>query len=287
MLAQQSPRFICRGCLSAQTRLARYRRLAQVRQQSTDSSQKTDAPNTENPPQRIPLRELLERRKLESQAAAEPVKESTTAKNVNVPQVRPRKFSLDFFRRTIMPKEPPPSDATKTTSNATPQPNSTDQQPSNGEPASTTPPESTPSSETKARLPDLIQSNRSKQLEKPDIPLPSAPTTRLRSKYIRPRRVLHSPDAVSPLSRVRVYQAVQTVGEPKIHPGDPIYTPTAFPGTAVREIITEQPEVGDLDHRERIWSEDIKMTPIQPKEFRPVPTLEHGLDRVLFKYPLL
>src|SRR5579859_1105944 len=285
MLAQQSPRFICRVCLSAQTTSVGYRRFVQVREQSTDSSSNNDAANNDNSPRRIPLKELLERRKLEPQTAAEPLDESKKAGHATHSQARPRKFSMDFFRKKRIRKEPHQSDATQTTSNATLQPTSTDQQSPNADSVASTDAESTTSSETTPPVPDPIHSRRSKRLETPDIPLPSAPTTRLRTKHLRPRRVSHSPDAVSPLARARAYQAVQTAFDPKIHPGDPINTHTAFPGTAVREIITEQVEVGDLDHRERIWSEDIKMTPIQPKEIRPVPTLEHGLDRVLFKYP--
>ena len=54
-----------------------------------------------------------------------------------------------------------------------------------------------------------------------------------------------------------------------------------FPGTAAREIVSE--EITPNDISAKIWSESIEMAPIQPEEIRPVPTLEHGLDRVLFK----
>ena len=69
-----------------------------------------------------------------------------------------------------------------------------------------------------------------------------------------------------------------------IHPADPLNSFTAFPGSAVREVVKEYEVPAELEHRERLWSEDIKMNPIPPSEVRPVPVLEHGLDRVLFKY---
>src|SRR3981189_3648656 len=104
MLAQQSPRFICRVCLSAQARSVRYRRLTQVREQSTDSSQNNDAATNETSQRRIPLKELLERRKLESQAVTEPADE-TKKEQHSKDSPKPRKFSMDFFRRKKTPKE--------------------------------------------------------------------------------------------------------------------------------------------------------------------------------------
>jgi hypothetical protein len=80
---------------------------------------------------------------------------------------------------------------------------------------------------------------------------------------------------------------VRTIADPKIHPADPTNAYPEFPGTAAREVVREKANVSDLNHLERVSSEDIIMTPIHPKEQRPVPTLEHGLDRVLFKYPTL
>ena len=82
----------------------------------------------------------------------------------------------------------------------------------------------------------------------------------------------------------RAVQATQIFADPKIHPADPLNSFVAFPGSAAREITVQEATQSDLEHRERIWSEDITMMPIQPKEQRPIPTLEHGLDRVLFKY---
>ena len=105
------------------------------------------------------------------------------------------------------------------------------------------------------------------------MPLPSAPIIRIVHKTSHPRK--SSPKR--PLSRARTHVLTQSLPDPKVHPADPINQFPEFPGTAAREIVTEEKDGN------RLWSESIEMTPIQSKEFRPVPTLEHGLDRVLFK----
>lgn len=328
MLAQQSPRYICRVCLAAQSRSGRYRQVTQIRRLSTQSTEPTQnseaAANVDESQRRIPLRELIERRKLESQlSAAEPLEESfnpeekangqqslgekndantgeseksqelskesnkekMTPPTKHAPSARPKKFSMNLFRKiqwqSNTQKQPHHNQKRAPTSSST----STTQQSSPTDSSTSTPSASTATTESLTPISDAIQSRRSKRLETPDIPLPSAPTTKLRTKPLRPtRRVIGSPDAVSPLARARAYQVTQTSSDPKIHPGDPINSHDAFPGTAVRDIVTEEIQASELDHRDRIWSEDIKMTPVQPKELRPVPTLEHGLDRVLFKY---
>jgi len=123
-----------------------------------------------------------------------------------------------------------------------------------------------------------IESRRSKNLEKADTPLPSAPTTRIVHKAPSHRKPAGKQ---SPYLRARSYVVTQTLPDPKIHPADPINQFPEFPGTAAREIVSEEMKTNDIS--QKLWSESIEMTPIQPKEFRPVPTLEHGLDRVLFK----
>lgn len=133
-------------------------------------------------------------------------------------------------------------------------------------------------------LPEPIQSRRSRALEKSHSPIPSAPATRLRHKPPPVTRKLAATQTkafVSPLARA--YQVTQGVPDSKIHPGDPLFANSGYNGSAVREIVTQEAERRGSDNCERIWSEDIEMKPIQPPEFRPVPTLEHGLDRVLFK----
>jgi hypothetical protein len=140
----------------------------------------------------------------------------------------------------------------------------------------TTPTETPPAVDKSNAEP--IESRRSKNLEKADTPLPSAPTTRLVHKAPSPRKPAGKQ---RPLPRARSYVVTQSLPDPKIHPADPINQFPEFPGTAAREIVSEEMKVNGLG--QKLWSESIEMTPIQPKEFRPVPTLEHGLDRVLFK----
>ena len=128
---------------------------------------------------------------------------------------------------------------------------------------------------------ELVQSRRSKNLEVTKSPLPSAPTIQL-------RKPLHLKRINVPIKNVvsksqPTYKITRAVAEPKVHPADPSVKFPEFPGTAVREVVLENDGTVDLDNRERISIKDITMTSIQPKECRPVPTLEHGLDRVLFK----
>ena len=143
--------------------------------------------------------------------------------------------------------------------------------------------------------PEPFVSRRSKAAHKPADPLPSAPTTRVR-RAARPgqARIIYRTESKapiqSPLTRVRTFQVkeAQILGNFDGHPGDPLYAGMRrFPGTAAREVLVEETGEGTVEFQDRIASEDVKLTPVQPKEKRPVPTLEHGLDRVLFKYVTL
>jgi hypothetical protein len=83
------------------------------------------------------------------------------------------------------------------------------------------------------------------------------------------------------------------------HPADPASGIPSFPGSAAREIVRqvqnlqEEEEETKVGPRKRgamysgvkVSARDVEMRPIHPKDPRPVPTLEHGLDRVLFKSP--
>jgi hypothetical protein len=123
-----------------------------------------------------------------------------------------------------------------------------------------------------------VKSKRSLSFEATKMPFPTAPITRLRkTKASRP----------SPLDLIRARMDGQLVPDPKFHPADPLNSFLRFPGSAKREDVEIKANSADetiFDEDKTTWSEDIVMTPIQPKEFRPIPTLEHGLDRVLFKY---
>jgi hypothetical protein len=97
------------------------------------------------------------------------------------------------------------------------------------------------------------------------------------------------------------YQVTHAIQEQVGHPADPASAIPAFPGTAAREIVRqvhhleEGEEMTKVGPRKKgavyngvkIRAKDVEMRPIHPKDPRPVPTLEHGLDRVLFKLPPL
>ena len=131
-----------------------------------------------------------------------------------------------------------------------------------------------------------IISRRTKQLELPDTPLPNAPQIRLRRKVAklasrRPNEKVSS-------------KVIRPVQEPQ-HPGDPENDVPALPGRFSSETLRDLQGNGSKKGKKgrflrpsplgRISAQDIQMKPIQPKEHRPIPTLEHGLDRVLFKFP--
>lgn len=133
----------------------------------------------------------------------------------------------------------------------------------------------------------VLSTRQQKNLETIAIPLPSAPRTRVRRPIPKKhRQVQLGPPPLSPLAlaRLKVSEAPEKLPDTGVHPGDPINSFTGFPGTAVREVVKEAEETENLEHRERIWSEDIQMKAVAPLEERPVPVLEHGLDRVLFKH---
>ena len=197
--------------------------------------------------------------------------------------VRPKKFSMTFYQHK--PSKPPVSKVQESTSLPEHSLDST-KHVDGSQRRTSEPAKSISSPESEKPYSEQIQSRRSRALEKSDSPLPSAPTTHLRYKPSHiSRKAPPTKTGISPLARA--YQVTQAISETKIHPGDPLFANAPFSGSAVREIITEDVETGDSDTHERIWSEDIQMKPVQPPEIRPVPTLEHGLDRVLFKYVLL
>jgi len=324
MLAQQSPKWICRICLSTRAR-TQYRQLTQATAQSPNPSKEnvTPIPSTSNSNEkirRVPLSELLARKRDHQKPVPEPAetkvtgaadaekeqhitpgstppqrpwksrheghdkqiprKPSTSPAKTTVPQ---KKYSMKLPKKT--PEEPVKSESSRpvsqnsvSVSTSTPSDKTETSASAFGTVVSeqSTAAESPPVLDKSTSEP--IESRRSKNLEKADTPLPSAPTTRLVHKAPSHRKPAGQQ---SPLSRARTYVITQTLPDPKIHPADPISQFPEFPGTAAREIVSEEMKANDIG--QKIWSESIEMTPIQPKEFRPVPTLEHGLDRVLFK----
>ena len=150
--------------------------------------------------------------------------------------------------------------------------------------SSSVPNDRAPASSASDNKAEPVLSRRLKKLANLELPVPSAPTTRLRrrSQFLKKQ----DPSLLSPLtqSRIKAIEQSQSIPDSDIHPADPLNSFTAFPGSAVRDVVKEFSEPENLEHRERLWSEDIKMKPVQPPEIRPVPVLEHGLDRVLFKF---
>lgn len=322
MLAQRSPKWICRICLNIQSRSNQSRRLTQISGPLTNPAEnnvsRISPDEKELPIRRVPLRELLDaKQKAEEMPTPEPLEKSMN-KGHNQEQaqgnekvahdsksdtqkdgersvhqraqkrhtaqtpkmyLRPKQFSMKFSPNTAVKSAQ--TQAKETTSQASTEPSS--------EPTQT----HTNASDTAETLPhsekhvtELVQSRRSKNLEPSRDPLPSAPTTRLRRPFPVKRKTTSFQKSKPPKVEPEVYTVSHITAERKIHPADPTNAYPEFPGTAVREVVHEKVESGEVNKQERLSSEDIIMTPIQPKEYRPVPTLEHGLDRVLFKYSL-
>jgi hypothetical protein len=305
MLAQQTPKWICRLCLSAKTRPIQYRGLTQSSGAGDESAENNVSrihPNGEStadkPVPRIPLRELLEARRMEDDAAKpEPLdksrdfKKSGASKDIKSLEIPhgSDKATTDSQKLPFNVKSPQRHHSMRYATNVTAQKVAKQSIANKSETQSKPSPDDT-STATADNEP--IRSLRAKNLDKDNTPLPFAPTTRILNKtshQVKRKVPLHwKATAKSPLNQIRAreYKLTQTVADPKIHPADPLNSFPAFPGTAAREVITEQVVSNKLEHLERIWSEDIKLTPVQPKEKRPIPVLEHGLDRVLFKYVL-
>jgi hypothetical protein len=301
MLAQQTPKWICRICLSAKTRSIQYRSLTQssgAGDESPENNVSRIGPNGESTPDtpvpRIPLRELLAARRMEEDAAkSEPLDKSRNFKKSGASKDT-KSFEIphgsDKAKTEGLPsnvKSPQRHHSMRYASNVTSQKAAEESNTNMSETLSEPSPDDAATADH-----EPIRSRRAKNLDKDNTPLPSAPTTRILNKtshQVKRKLSLHwKATAKSPLNQIRAreYKLTQTVADPKIHPADPLNSFSAFPGTAAREVITEQVVSNKLEHLERIWSEDIKLTPVQPKEKRPIPVLEHGLDRVLFKYVL-
>ena len=145
---------------------------------------------------------------------------------------------------------------------------------------------------------------RALEQEEDNTPIPSAPRTLLRLPNTSPsplkvsrlqRTTAPSPITVTPFSPFQrtKYIVAQIIKESS--------SPTTTKRiTAVRGAADEPAQndedlpaegtsgqvLGDGTETGRLRPEDIKMVPVKPLVERPVPTLEHGLDRVLFKYLL-
>jgi hypothetical protein len=119
----------------------------------------------------------------------------------------------------------------------------------------------------------VVRSLRAKTLEQDTSPLPSAPTTRIRNKtFSKKEKASHRRKSTSAslVTKLRKNESKKTIPTSQIQRG-----------ISPEESTCEQAELPKI---ERIWSESIEMTPVKPQEQRPIPTLEHNLDRVLFKY---
>ena len=316
--------YTCRVCLASRSLSARRcRQLSQAAGQtpaSTDNNIPPIPPPSKGPgtPRRRPLSELLAKlhktkpkEVTEKSERSAHEKATTTAQhtvqnrpvaaikdgiqklersegNYESPASPQRNLSKTFPETKVGPRrkptEPPPppsSDGpilrrpkrTNLPSPARPMPK---------KPTSLPKPETAQSEDGSITLP--IISRRTKQLELPDTPMPSAPQTRLRSKAAK----LVRSEKVS-------YKVTHPVQESQQHPDDPANKVPLFPGSAARKVIREVMKGAGKGSKkgkslrpspsERISAKDIQMKPIEPKEHRPVPTLEHGLDRVLFKFP--
>jgi hypothetical protein len=337
MLAQRSPKWICRICLTIQTRSSQSRGLTQISGQSSNSTESNAAqisPKSKTAPiRRVPLRELLNAkreggessnpepldksfgvgedggtRRQESEAKYDMVQpskglaakeQSENMKNavpsIHTPSttikkhIRSKPFAMSFFPN----KAPYPAQKSKLpvsqvfTQSSSPQMQSSTTNSESPESITSSEPHESAVEGGKSDKPstEAVQSRRSKSLEPSHVPLPTAPTTRIRRLTpVKGKPGLIKGRSKKPPFPPASYTVIRTVAEPKVHPGDPTNAFPEFPGSAVREVIREKADASELDHLERISSEDIIMTPIHPKEYRPVPTLEHGLDRVLFKY---
>jgi hypothetical protein len=318
MLTRQSAQWVCRTCLSARIHSSQYRRTVQASGQSAESSESspTNLPAEKDQPsiRRIPLKELLKGRK--PQTVPEPLKSSPgnqngaqtsqkakaskpklaepsnkgnqepapetskgrkqdTQSSSRIIKYFSKAFPLEKFTMAIpRRKTPNPLDQLDQTSSSADS-NATQQSSASATSSSDTAAGNEPASKDSERVP----TRRLRNLETLDIPLPSAPQTRLRLPIS-----LNAPGSPLSQARIKAVEETQTLPQTQIHPADPINSFASFPGSAVREVVKEFEEPGNLEHRERIWSEDIEMKAVQPLEVRPIPVLEHGLDRVLFKY---
>ena len=320
MLVQRSPKLICRICLSIQTRSKQSRRFTQISGPSTNPAENNVAqissPGKELPIRRVPLRELLNaKRKAEEMPTPEPLEKSmkkgndqeqvqakenetaldsksesqkvgeqsvgqgvqktSTAHTTAKRYLRPKRFSMNFWPYNALKSSQTQANTTSQTSTE-PSLEPT-QSPSAASDAAK------PPSQSENHVTEPVQSLRSKKLEPSMLPLPSAPTTRLRRPSPIKRKTTSFHKSKPPKVQPVAYTVSHIIAERKIHPADPTNAFPEFPGTAVREVVRETVESDEMNTQERLSSEDIIMTPIQPKEYRPVPTLEHGLDRVLFK----
>jgi hypothetical protein len=273
MLAQQSPRWVCRMCLSAQSRSVRYRQLTQITTQENDSPDPVisdphpvkEFPKLEHAKlaRRVPLSEILAARAKEKEEKAQALKEKdSTATDQTASQDKGEPTSISS--KTAKSKDEtttiPQSATGKLIKAIWDKPN--------------TKSKSTPA---KSAASPLVKSLRSIRLEGSKTAFPAAPITLFRKLNV-PRH--------SPLEQIRDRVDGSLVPDPKFHPNDPLNSFLGFPRSATREGFKNKANSEEtvLDKLQKTWSEDIVMTPVQPKEFRPIPTLEHGLDRVLFKY---
>lgn len=241
MLAQHSPKWICRLCVTGRIRTLQCRGLSQINDPPNEPTKntltKTDAnakPQTDAPIRRVPIRELLALRRDQDIVAPEPL-----IKPSNTGEKRSHAEKSSVRSQAQSPIDPRVAEIV------------------------------TAHTETVS----VVRSRRTKTLEHDTSPLPSAPTTRIRSKTFSkkenasPRRKSTSSSLVT---KLRKNESQQTIPSSQIQRG-----------TSSEESTCEQ---ADLPKIERIWSESIEMTPVKPQEQRPIPTLEHNLDRVLFKY---
>lgn len=277
MLAQQSPRWVCRICLSTQSRSIRYRQLTQITTQESDSTDPVIPPTSSDPPpvkkipklehtkpaRRVPLIEILAPRAKKKEEKAQALKEknsTATDQTASQDKVEPTSISSKTGKSKNETTTKPQSATGKLIKAIRDKPN--------------TKSKSTP---FKSDASPLVKSLRSIRLEGSKTAFPAAPITLLRKPKVSRQ---------SPLEQIRARVDGRLVSDPKFHPYDPLNSFLGFPRSAAREGIKNKAnsEETALDNLKKTWSEDIVMTPVQPKEFRPIPTLEHGLDRVLFKY---
>jgi hypothetical protein len=298
MLASRSPRYICRLCRACQSPFSTQSpRLNPVAGQVPSAPENGAVPIASNravTPRRVPLSELLARR-----LSAKPDDEAEVKSSG---QKKEKASSKELQEPT--PISPKPNDSKKSTSAKSKTSNSTSQKVHNPVRSTT---KSKSSSQQSSKLKTHASNGdkpamtrRIKDLENPKDPMPSAPPIFLNrwdrdhSPRRRPQRDQHRDRPIEHVS----YQITHVIQEQVGHPADPASGIPAFPGSAAREIVRQvqhlqEEEVetkvgprkrGGTYNGVRISAKDVEMKPIHPKDPRPVPTLEHGLDRVLFKF---
>ena len=318
--------YTCRVCLASQSLSARRcRQLSQAAGQTPASADNNIPPigppsKGAGTPRRVPLSELLA--KLDKAKSKEVTEKSergaheksttTTKESVQNRPVAAIKDGIQKPERSAAHYDSPASSQTNlskefpktkvgprrkpTEPPTTPSPDvsilrrakrtnlASSARPMSKQPTSLPKPKTVQSEDGSTTLP--IISRRTKQLELPDTPMPSAPQTRLRSKAAEIA-------SYQPSKKVS-YKVTQPVQGSQQHPDDPANKVPLFPGSAARRVVREMMNEVNGSKKgkslrpspsERIAAKDIQMKPIEPKEHRPVPTLEHGLDRVLFKFP--